>query len=93
MIRRLVVVSCLLRVTRKCRSAGPPRHCAAVAAATATVVRRASPGSAAVGREVPVDQLVPGDIVELAAGDMVPADLRLLRSADLAVSQAVFTGE
>jgi P-type Mg2+ transporter len=42
---------------------------------------------------VPVDQLVPGDLVQLTAGDMVPADLRLLRSDDLAVSQAVFTGE
>jgi magnesium-transporting ATPase (P-type) len=32
-------------------------------------------------------------VVQLAAGDMVPADLRLLRSDDLAVSQALFTGE
>jgi Mg2+-importing ATPase len=40
-----------------------------------------------------VDQLVPGDIVELAPGDMIPADLRILRSVDLAVNQAVLTGE
>lgn len=43
--------------------------------------------------EVPIAELVPGDIVHLAAGDMVPADLRLLSSKDLFVSQATLTGE
>ena len=42
---------------------------------------------------VPIDQLVPGDIVELIAGDLVPADLRLLESRDLFVNQALLTGE
>ncbi|MGA7673603.1 MAG: magnesium-translocating P-type ATPase [Rhizomicrobium sp.] len=42
---------------------------------------------------VPVDQLVPGDIVELIAGDLVPADSRLLESRDLFVNQALLTGE
>jgi Mg2+-importing ATPase len=43
--------------------------------------------------EVPIAELVPGDIIHLAAGDMVPADLRLLSSKDLFVSQATLTGE
>jgi Mg2+-importing ATPase len=42
---------------------------------------------------VPVDQLVPGDIVELIAGDLVPADSRLLESRDLFINQALLTGE
>jgi P-type Mg2+ transporter len=42
---------------------------------------------------VPTDQLVPGDIVELIAGDLVPADSRLLESRDLFVNQALLTGE
>ena len=42
---------------------------------------------------VPIDQLVPGDIVELIAGDLVPADSRLLESRDLFVNQALLTGE
>jgi Mg2+-importing ATPase len=42
---------------------------------------------------VPIDQLVPGDIVELIAGDLVPADSRLLESRDLYVNQALLTGE
>ncbi|MFA5120031.1 magnesium-translocating P-type ATPase [Zavarzinia sp.] len=42
---------------------------------------------------VPIDQLVPGDIVELIAGDLVPADARLIESRDLFVNQALLTGE
>ncbi len=45
------------------------------------------------GLAVPIDQLVPGDIVELIAGDLVPADSRVLESRDLFVNQALLTGE
>ncbi len=92
-ITTMVVISCLLRIRQEHRSDRAAAALRAMVATTTTVIRRASPGSAAVAREVPVDQLVPGDVVQLAAGDMVPADLRLLQSGDLAVSQAVFTGE
>ena len=43
--------------------------------------------------EIPVDQLVPGDVVELKAGDIVPGDSRLLTARDLFVNQALLTGE
>ena len=43
--------------------------------------------------EIPVDQLVPGDVVELKAGDIVPGDCRLLTARDLFVNQAMLTGE
>ena len=42
---------------------------------------------------LPIDQLVPGDIVQLIAGDLIPADARLLESRDLFVNQALLTGE
>ena len=42
---------------------------------------------------VAIERLVPGDIVELIAGDLVPADCRLLESRDLYVNQALLTGE
>ena len=42
---------------------------------------------------LPIDQLVPGDIVEVIAGDLVPADSRLIESRDLFVNQALLTGE
>ncbi len=42
---------------------------------------------------IPIDQLVPGDIVELIAGDLVPANSRLLESRDLFINQALLTGE
>jgi Mg2+-importing ATPase len=50
-------------------------------------------GEAAGVREVPLEHVVPGDVVLLAAGDMVPADVRLLRSKDLFVSQGALSGE
>jgi len=53
----------------------------------ATVLRDGGPV------EVPLVELVPGDVVLLAAGDMVPADVRLLTAKDLFVAQATLTGE
>ncbi len=44
-------------------------------------------------REIPITELVPGDIVYLSAGDMVPADMRLISSIDLFVTQSALTGE
>jgi Mg2+-importing ATPase len=44
-------------------------------------------------REIPMDELVPGDIVYLSAGDMIPADLRVVAAKDLFVSQSALTGE
>lgn len=43
--------------------------------------------------EIPIDEIVVGDIVLLSAGDMIPADLRILESKDLFVSQSALTGE
>jgi P-type Ca2+ transporter type 2C len=43
--------------------------------------------------EVPAEQLVPGDVVSLEAGDVVPADGRLLRAATLEVDESALTGE
>lgn len=45
------------------------------------------------GQEIPVVHLMPGDIVRLAAGDMVPADVRIIWSDDLYLSQSALTGE
>ena len=43
--------------------------------------------------EVPLEALVPGDVVRLSAGDMIPGDLRLLEAKDLFINQSVLTGE
>ncbi len=44
-------------------------------------------------REIPRRQVVPGDVIRLSAGDLVPADARLVESRDLYVQQAALTGE
>ncbi|WP_432761573.1 magnesium-translocating P-type ATPase [Rhizobium calliandrae] len=59
---------------------------------TATVQRRTG-GTAAAYSEVPIEGLVPGDIVRLSAGDMIPGDLRLLQTKDLFINQSALTGE
>ncbi|GAA2899044.1 cation-transporting P-type ATPase [Streptosporangium fragile] len=46
-----------------------------------------------VTRRVPAAEIVPGDVIEVAAGDRVPADARLLQASALAVDEAVLTGE
>ena len=43
--------------------------------------------------EATLDSLVPGDVVRLSAGDMIPADLRLLEAKDLFINQSALTGE
>ena len=92
-ITAMVVISCMLRVRQEYRSDLAAAALRGMVATTATVLRRASATAQPLAREVPVDQLVPGDIVQLATGDLVPADVLLLRSDDLAVSQAALTGE
>ncbi|MGX7420061.1 magnesium-translocating P-type ATPase [Carnobacterium gallinarum] len=44
-------------------------------------------------REIPIDEVVPGDIVVLSTGDMIPADARLIWTKDLFVNQSSLTGE
>lgn len=60
---------------------------------TTASVRRPSAAGTDPFREIPIDRLVPGDVVRLSAGDMIPADLRLLDAKDLFVNQAALTGE
>lgn len=60
---------------------------------TTAAVRRVGTDGAELPEEIPIEQLVPGDIVQLAAGDMVPADMRLLSAKDLFVNQSALTGE
>src|SRR5208283_3907244 len=55
--------------------------------ATATVYRNGK------SKEIPIKQIVPGDIVDLFAGDMIPADIRIIQAKDLFINQASLTGE
>ncbi|HEX7368976.1 MAG TPA: magnesium-translocating P-type ATPase [Rhodanobacteraceae bacterium] len=88
----MVVISVVLNFTQEFRSSRAAEQLKAMVRNTATVTRRASDGHSE-RIEVPVIELVAGDIVHLSAGDMVPADLRLLSAKDLFISQAILTGE
>ncbi|WP_327275169.1 magnesium-translocating P-type ATPase [Streptomyces sp. NBC_01224] len=89
----LVVVSCVLRSSGEHRAEGAMTTLRALVATTATVLRRADEDAPSVAREIPVDQLVPGDVIRLGPGDLVPADIRLLRAGGLSLYQAALTGE
>jgi Mg2+-importing ATPase len=87
-ISAMVLLSGLLRFWQEYRSNRAAQQLRALVRTTATV-RRADGAKV----DIPMFKLVPGDVVQLAAGDMIPADVRLLTSKDLFVSQAVLTGE
>ncbi|MEU0675340.1 magnesium-translocating P-type ATPase [Streptomyces sp. NPDC006172] len=89
----LVVVSCVLRVSGEHRADRSMAGLRELVAATATVLRRADEDTAPAAREVAVAELVPGDVIRLGPGDLVPADVRLLRASGLTVHQAALTGE
>jgi Mg2+-importing ATPase len=88
----MVAISVGLNFFQEFRSSQAAEKLKAMVRNTATVTRQASDGHSE-QIEVPVVELVVGDIVHLAAGDMVPADLRLLSAKDLFISQAILTGE
>src|SRR5471032_357361 len=92
-IMTMVTLSSLLRFWQEHRSAKSAETLKAMVRTTATVLRREQAHSKATRREVPMRDLVAGDIVHLSAGDMIPADIRLIESRDMFISQAVLTGE
>src|SRR5579872_5280474 len=83
----MVALSVVLRFWQEVRADAAAQKLKAMIHVTATVVRDGE------AREIPLRDLVPGDMVRLAAGDMIPGDVRLLSSKDLFVSQGTLTGE
>ena len=83
----MVALSVGLRFFQEARADAAAEKLKAMIHVTATVVRDGA------AREMPLRDLVPGDIIKLAAGDMIPGDVRLLSLKDLFVSQGSLTGE
>ena len=108
-IGTMVVLSTLLRFWQEAKSNKAADALKAMVSNTATVIRRdlsedAAPEAenflgvhlhvkAAQRVELPIKLLVPGDLIVLSAGDMIPADCRVLTAKDLFVAQAAMTGE
>ncbi|WP_018547167.1 cation-translocating P-type ATPase [Streptomyces sp. LaPpAH-108] len=92
-ILALVAVSCVLRVTGERRADRALAALRGLVTGTATVLRRTDERAEPRPREVPVADLVPGDVVRLGPGDLVPADVRLLRARGLTVREDALTGE
>ncbi|CAI1788318.1 Magnesium-transporting ATPase, P-type 1 [Serratia ficaria] len=92
-IALMVAISTLLNFIQEARSNRAADALKAMVSNTATVYRSDAITGKSEHVELPIAQLVPGDIVKLAAGDMIPADLRVLSAKDLFISQAALTGE
>ncbi|MBI5876743.1 MAG: magnesium-translocating P-type ATPase [Chloroflexi bacterium] len=86
-ISLMVVLGIVLRYVQEMRADHAAERLQAMVKTTTTVLRDGD------RRELPLQELVPGDIVMLSAGDMVPADARLLTAKDLFLNQAALTGE
>ena len=83
----IVVLNATLGFTQEYRAERAMEALKKMAASLATVVRDGAPAA------IPAAQLVPGDIVHLEAGNVVPADLRLIEAARLKIEEAALTGE
>ena len=108
-IGSMVLLSTLIRFVQESRSNRAAEKLKEMVSTTATVLRRDPAEIAAEEArkyfhailrpkpprrlEVPIKRLVSGDVIALSAGDMLPADVRLLSAKDLFVSQATMTGE
>ena len=105
-IAAMVVISTLLRFWQESKANKAAEALKAMVSTTATVLRpdvsgdtseqhRDAPLHMKVARrvELPIRLLVPGDVIVLSAGDMIPADCRVLTAKDLFVAQAAMTGE
>ncbi|QHC24792.1 magnesium-translocating P-type ATPase [Streptomyces sp. GS7] len=89
----MVLISVGLRFWQEYRSGSSAAALRELVTTTTAVQRRAGRGRLATTVEIPMDGVVTGDVVRLAAGDLVPADLRLLTAKDLMVNQAALSGE
>ena len=83
----MVILGVVLRFVQEARADSAAAKLRAMISVHATVLRDGQP------QEVPIGHLVPGDVVQLAAGDMIPADVRLLSCKDLFLIQGSLTGE
>ncbi|HEV2576300.1 MAG TPA: magnesium-translocating P-type ATPase [Acidobacteriaceae bacterium] len=87
LIAALVLLGATIDFVQSYRSRKIIEHLRAKVAATASVQRDGT------WQELPRRVLVPGDIIRLSAGDLIPADARLFEARDLFVQQAMLTGE
>lgn len=94
-ISMMVIFGGLLRFSQEFQSSLAAEKLRAMVSATATVSRKNAIKDAApkkekgitAGKEIAVKLLVPGDVIFLSAGDMIPADVRLIATKDLFLSQ------
>ena len=89
----MITISVLIRFTQEFRSNNAAEKLKAMVSTKATVIRSSSDDAESKKKEIDLKYLVPGDLIHLSAGDMLPADVRLIFSKELFVGQSALTGE
>lgn len=89
----MVMLSGLLRFWQEFRTNRAAQALQSLVRSQVTVLRREAGSETTQRQDVDMSELVPGDIILLSSGDQVPADVRLLSSRNLFISEAVLTGE
>ena len=91
----IVTLSGLMRFIQESRSEKAAEKLSEMVETTIAVQRKANSADANLSEklEIPLDELVVGDLLHLAAGDMIPADVRIIRAKDLFIGQSSLTGE
>ena len=89
----MVLLSVIMRFMQEYRSNQAAEKLKALVSTKATALRRESETAESKKEEIEIKYLAPGDIIYLSAGDMAPADVRLISAKDLYVSQSALTGE
>jgi P-type Mg2+ transporter len=89
----IVLLATLMAFVQEHRSNDAAARLRSMVTSMATVKRRDGEEAPGVYGEIPFERLVPGDVLRLSAGDMIPADLRLLSSKELFLNQSALTGE
>lgn len=91
-IAAMVLISGLLRFAQETKSGNAAEKLSEMIRSTAAVTRIGEKGRP-ITEEIPMEELVVGDVVQVSAGDMLPADIVLLAAKDLFISQSALTGE
>lgn len=87
LVSLMAAMSVMLSFVQEYRAGKEAEKLSEMVRATATIYRNGK------SKEIKIKEIVPGDIVDLYAGDMIPADLRIISCKDLFINQASLTGE
>lgn len=87
LIMSMILISGIIKLFQERKSSKASEKLKEMIKTTTAIIRNGQT------KEMPIEEVLPGDIIKLAAGDMIPADMRILSAKDLFITQSSLTGE